>query len=369
MPDVRQTIACPHVAFRDGLLRAAAVVLVALGAAACGGHGDAATTASSGKRSGSTSASGGADATPAAGRPAVVAAGIPFPTDLTFDRRGGLWVTSSSRGAQTSDGVWYVPRGGRPRHVAKGLAGALGLTWAGNRLYVSHVVSARSGRVTMLTGFNGSGFRHRRIAIDHVPIGEHTMGSIVQGRDGRLFVRAGAGSDSGKPTGRILSFAPGGHTAAVEAVGLNGSIGLALAGGRLVMSDPGRNDLGPSRPPEEVDAFDPAGPVADFGFPACYGQGGEACAGARAPVAELPPHATPSGIAVAGDVAYVTENGSAFTQNPTGSDVVRVDLNTGRHTVMWRSPIKHDPLGAAIGPDGDLYLTLYASGKIVRFDL
>ena len=72
---------------------------------------------------------------------------------------------------------------------------------------------------------------------------------------------------------------------------------------------------------------------------------------------------------MAGDVAYVAENGSAFEKNPTGSDVVRVDLRTGRHSVFWRSPVKHDPLGAAIGPDGDLYATLYVSGKVVRFDL
>ena len=87
------------------------------------------------------------------------------------------------------------------------------------------------------------------------------------------------------------------------------------------------------------------------------------------PLTKLPAHAASAGIAVAGDVAYVAENGSAFEKNPTGSDVVRVDLNTGRHSVLWRSPVKHDPLGAAIGPDGDLYVTLYASGKVVRFDL
>jgi glucose/arabinose dehydrogenase len=351
-----------------GMRRAAALVLVAAALAACGGRGDSATTASTPTQSGSAPASGD-DAASGTGRPTVVATGIPFPTNLAFDSRGGLWVTSSSRGAQASDGIWYVARGARPRHVAKGLPGALGLTWVGNELYVSHVVSARSGRVTVLAGFSGSSFESRRVAIDDVRIGQHTMGSIVQGRDRRLFVRAGAVSDSGRPTGRVLSFAPGGHTAVVEANGLNSAIGLAFAGPRLVMTDAGRNDLGPFRPPEDVNAFDPSGPVVDFGFPACYGQGGQACAGTRGPLAKLPAHAASAGIAVAGDVAYVAENGSAFEQNPSGSDVVRVDLRTGRHSVLWRSPVKHDPLGAAIGPDGDLYVTLYASGKVVRFAL
>jgi glucose/arabinose dehydrogenase len=262
-----------------------------------------------------------------------------------------------------------VPRGGRPRHVAKNLTGALGLAWAGDRLYVSHVTSARSGRVTVLEEFTGSTFERRGTAIDGIPVGENSMGSIVHGPDGRLFVKAGSVTAMGKPAGRVLSFAPGDRRTKVEATGLNSEYGLAFAGQRLLVTDTGRNDLGPHRPHEEVNAFDPSGPVVDFGFPGCYGQGGRACAGTREPLASLPPHAASAGIAVAGEVAYVAQNGSAFEENPTGSDVVRVDLRTGRHSVFWRSPVKHDPLGAAIGPDGDLYVTLYVSGKVVRFDL
>jgi glucose/arabinose dehydrogenase len=342
---------------------AAALVLVALVAACGGGGGSSKPTATSRPGNGSPSSR-----TAGAPRPAVVAS-VPFPTNLSFDRQGGMWVTSGSRGKQPTDGVWYVPKGGQPRQIAKDFAGALGLTWAGNQLYVSHVTSARSGRVTVLDGWTGSAFRRRRIAVDGIPVGENTMGSIVEGPDGRLFVKAGSVTAMGRPAGRILSFAPGDHRAKVEATGLNSEYGLAFAGQRLVVTDTGRNDLGPFRPNEEVNAFDPSGPVVDFGFPNCYGQGGRACAGTREPLASLPAHAASAGIAVAGEVAYVAENGSAFEENPTGSDVVRVDLRTGRDSVLWRSPVKHDPLGAAIGPDGDLYVTLYASGKVVRFDL
>jgi glucose/arabinose dehydrogenase len=347
---------------------ASLLALVVLGVTACGGGDDAATTTPTPRSDGGTSSSGTDGAALSAGAPAVVAE-VPFPTNLAFDGQGRLWVTSGSRGKQPSDGVWYVPRGGKARHVAKDLTAALGLTWAGNGLYVSHVTSASNGRVTELSGFTGSTFRRQSTAIDGIPVGQHTMGSIVQGDDGRLFVRAGATSESGKPTGRVLSFAPGDHTAVVEATGLNSVIGLAFADRRLLMTDAGRDDLGPSRPREELNAFDPAGPVVDFGFPACYGQGGQACAGTREPLASLPPHAASAGIGVAGDFAYVAQNGSAFEENPTGSDVVRVNLRTGDHDVFWRSPVKHDPLGAAIGPDGDLYVTLYVSGKVVRFDL
>jgi glucose/arabinose dehydrogenase len=346
---------------------ATALALVALTVAACGGgdKGDTSSKPAATSRPTSGSSSSHDKRTP---RPAVVAR-VPFPTNLTFDGEGHLWVLSGSRGKQAADGVWYVPGGGKARHVAKDLSGPLGLAWAGNRLYVSHVTSARSGRVTEFEGFTGSTFTRRHTALDGIPVGENSMGSLVRGPDGRLFVKAGSVTALGHPAGRILSFAPGGHTSKLEATGLNSEYGLAFAGRRLVVTDTGRNDLGPFRPNEEVNAFDPSGPVVDFGFPGCYGQGGRACAGTRPPLAKLPPHAASAGIAIAGDVAYVAQNGSAFEQNPTGSNVVRMDLQTGHFNELWRSPVKHDPLGAAIGPDGDLYVTLYVSGEVVRLDL
>jgi glucose/arabinose dehydrogenase len=275
-----------------------------LGVAACGnGNGSAKPTATSRPPSGSP--------TPAAGahRPVAVAS-VPFPTNIAFDGQGRMWVTSGSRGNQSTDGVWYAPPGERSRHVANGLTAALGLAWAGDRLYVSHVTSARNGRVTALEGFTGTGFKDRSTAVDGIPVGENSMGSIVQGPDGRLFVKAGSVTAMGAPAGRVLSFAPGGHTTKLEATGLNSEYGLAFAGPRLLVTDTGRNDLGPFRPHEEVNAFDPPGPVIDFGYPKCYGQGGRACAGTREPLATLPAHAASAGIAAAGDVAYVAENGT-----------------------------------------------------------
>ena len=107
--------------------------------------------------------------------------------------------------------------------------------------------------------------------------------------------------------------------------------------------------------------------MVDFGFPGCNGQGGPACAGTRAPVAGFPAHASSDGLAVDGRWAYVAENGSSFAAAPTGNDVRLVDLRTGKSSIFWRSPVEHDPLGAAIGPDGSLYVTLFVSGRVIRF--
>ena len=116
-------------------------------------------------------------------------------------------------------------------------------------------------------------------------------------------------------------------------------------------------------------AFEPGGAVVNFGFPKCYGQGGHACAGFKAPLVTFPSHSSPEGIVVKGDVAYVADYGSSVVRSPAPSEIVRVDLRTGRHSVFWRAPHQNDLVGLAIGPDGDLYATLLATGEVVRFDL
>jgi glucose/arabinose dehydrogenase len=299
--------------------------------------------------------------------PTVVAKGIPFATNIVFDPAGGMWVTSGAGGANASDGVWYVPKGGKPRHVVRHLETALGLRWAGGTLYVAHISSPSNGRVTAFTGFDGKRFAKRSIALDGLRVGRHTMDSIVLGPDGRLYVGVGSTFDNHGRSGRVVSWEPGAHTARLEATGLRNPYGLAFHGADLLVTDNGRDDLGEKRPPEELDAFDPAGGVADFGFPQCFDQGGLACAGTVGPLATFPAHASTDGLAVKGNVAYVAQNGSTLRRHAVGSDVQRVNLLTARRTRIWKSPVAHDPLGAAIGPDGHLYVTLFVSGKVVRF--
>ena len=299
-----------------------------------------------------------------AATPKVVAKGIPFATNLVFDPAGGMWVTSGAGGSNPSDGVWYVPKGGRPRHVVRHLQTALGLRWAGGSLYVSHITSPSNGRVTAFTGFNGRRFAKHSIALDGLHVGRHTMDSIVQGTGGRLYVGVGSRFDNHGLPGRVVSWVPGKHTPRLEATGLRNPYGLAFHGSDLLVTDNGRDDLGQTRPPEELDAFDPAGGVADFGFPGCNGTRGQ-CAGTIAPITTFPAHASTDGLAVKGGFAYVAQNGSTIRTHPVGSDVQRVDLATGRRTRIWKSPVAHDPLGAAIGPDGKLYVTLFVSGRIV----
>ena len=148
-------------------------------------------------------------------------------------------------------------------------------------------------------------------------MGQHTIGSIALGPDGQLYIGVGAVTGNSGPPGNVLSFAPDGGRPVVKATGLASAFGLAFYGRLLLVTDAGRDDLGPFRPPEKLNEFNPAGPVVNFGFPGCYDQGGPACAGTRPPLAMFAAHATPAAVAVKGDVAFVAENGSSFPQNPT----------------------------------------------------
>jgi glucose/arabinose dehydrogenase len=317
--------------------------------------------------------------------------GIPNPSNLAFDGRGRLWATSAGVQAAAADGVWLVPRrGARPRQVVGGLFSALGLTWHRRELYVSHIVphatfaSGHTGRVMAYSGFDGRRFARSRVVVDGLPVGRHRVDSIVAGPGGRLYLGIGSESDhepsSAELAGTVVSFRPGGGGLRVEARGLRNPYGLAVAPGgrRLLVSEHGRDDLGLHDPPDELNLVEPRGRARWYGFPECWGQGGAPCRGAVAPLARLAPHSAPGAVVVArrfgrwGPSAFVTRFGSTFRANPTGGDVVRISLaHLGRRrsapVQRFATGFGHQqPLGAALGPGGALYVSLWKSGRVVR---
>src|SRR5829696_4446105 len=318
------------------------------------------------------------------------ATGIPHPSNLAFDGQGRLWATSAAVEAAAADGVWLVPRrGARPRQVVSGLFSALGLAWHRRELYVSHIVPhatfapRHTGRVMAYSGFDGRRFTHSRVVVDGLPVERHRVDSIVAGPAGRLYLGIGSESDhepsSAELAGTVISFRPGGRGLRLEARGLRNPYGLAVApGGRLLVSEHGRDDLGLHDPPDELNLVQPRGRARWFGFPTCWGQGGAPCRGAVAPFARLAPHSAPGAVAVArrfgrwGPSAFVTRFGSTFRENPTGGDIVRVSLaRLGRRRTApvqrFATGFGHqEPLGAALGPGGALYIGLWQSGRIVR---
>ena len=315
------------------------------------------------------------------------ARGVPHPTNLDFDSRGRMWLTSGAYLTEPASGIWMVPRrGARPRQVVKRLFVPLGIRWLRGRLYVSYMTPYgygpnQRGRVAAYSGFDGRRFRHRRVVLDNLPVGQHVVDSIVDGPDGRLYVGIGSvGDDFAGPSrysATVMSFRPDGTRRRIEATGLRNPYGLAFFPGTstLLVSDNGRDDLGRSQPPDELNAFDVSGPAPFFGFPRCWGRSGGSCGGSVAPVAELDAHAAAAGVAVStnwggsGPTAFVAQNGSPYA----GSDVVAVRLTGGASALQGeprtfaRGFAEHDPLGTAIGPGGALFVTLHRTGSVVRF--
>lgn len=297
----------------------------------------------------------------------MVATGIPLAVNLALDPRGGLWVVTAAFGPSTPGGLWYVPPGGHSRRVATGLTEPTAVSWVGPHLYVADVAGTDVGRITVFDGFNGTSFATRRVLLGHVPIGSHTIGSIVPATGGRLFTGLGAQEDHSGPPGHVVSFTPSGGPLVPAATGLRTAFGLAFWGNHLLVTDNGPDHAAGGS--DALYAFSPGGAMVDFGFPKCYGQGGSACAGYPAPVARFPAHSSPEGVAVKGDVAFIAGNGSSILPHPTASEILRVDLRTGGQGVFWRAPHVQDLVGLAIGPDGDLYATLLTSGRVVRFSI
>jgi glucose/arabinose dehydrogenase len=173
-----------------------------------------------------------ARAAPIAAPGQLVAAGIPYATNVTFDARGGIWITSGAPFSQPGDGVWYVAHAGAtPVHVIHGTLMALGLTWFRGRLYVTSALSQVTGIVARYTGFDGRRFAHRRVVVPALSIGRHALGTIVPGPNGRLYVGVGAEHDTiagGHATsGTVVSFKGDGSDLRIEATGLRGPYGLA----------------------------------------------------------------------------------------------------------------------------------------------
>lgn len=329
-------------------------------------------------------------------RVSVAARGIPQPTAIAFDADGGMWVTSAGNVTAPSDGVWYVPRpGARPRQVVRRLFIALGLVWRDGVLYVSHVTPydssgpaypRRRGRLLALTGWDGMRFHGSRAVLSGLPVGLHTMDNVVLGPDRLLYLGIGSREDARRgapPSASVVRVDPDAArpVARVVARGLRNPYGLAFVPGTadLVVTDNGRDDLGDGRPPDEVNVVRTTGPVRDYGFPSCWGQGGPACRGTVPPLVRTRPHASTDGVAVAerfgrlGPSVFVANNGSSLFADPPTTGVQRIALARtasgyrGRLLPFASGFRRFDPLGAAIGPDGALYVTLWVSGRVVRF--
>jgi glucose/arabinose dehydrogenase len=301
-------------------------------------------------------------------RAGVYASGVPHVSAFALDARGRLWLTAAGSSTHRGDGVYVIARKGAiPVRVVAGMKAPLGLVWHGGTLYVSSL-----GRVDAFSGLQGSHFS-RRVRIVAGPVAGGENNNIVLAPDGRLLIGVSASCDHCVPSSRysaaIVSFRADGSGLAVYASGIRAAYGLAFVPGTsdLYASMNQRDDLGAKTP---GDWLGQVAPGEDWGFPACYGQGGNACTGVPAPVAVLDKHAAAGGVAILTSGTLGATDGSplALVSEWELGTVKRVDLSVAasaspRAAAPYLSGLTN-PLPLLTTRTGTLLVGDWATGKI-----
>jgi glucose/arabinose dehydrogenase len=298
----------------------------------------------------------------------VYARGLQTMSAFAFDRRGRVWVATSAATDHGSDGIYVVPRAGeRPVKVVAHVNGPLGLTWYRNALYVASI-----GRVEAFSGFDGTRFAERRTILEGPAKGASNNG-ILATPDGRLMLSVSTTCDHCTPKSKwaatIVTVRRDGSDLRLYASGVRAGYGLAYYPGTsdLFVSMNQRDDLGEQTPGDWLAVVKQG---ENWGFPACYGQGGAACTGVPEPTAVLDKHAAAGGVAIVTGQLGKTIGTSAIVAEWQAGIVQRVALtrsgSTYEGSVSTLLTGLKNPLPVATAPDGALLVGDWTTGIVYR---
>ena len=262
---------------------------------------------------------------PSALSASVHATGLLHISAIAFDGQARLWAATADYTDAGGDAVYVVASSGAtPQKVIDGLHTPLGLLWMDQTLYV-----ASKEKVETYTGFDGSSFATHTVVVK-LPANVGEVNGLVRAPDGRVQLGISAPCDHCTPTlaqsAAVISFAPDGTDQRVDASGIRAPIGLAYYPGTddLFVTMNQRDDLGDATPGDWLSIVRPG---QEWGFPECYGQGGDGCSGVPSPVAVLDKHAAVDGVAiVTGQLGSTVGTAAIVTEWATGK-VLRVDLS------------------------------------------
>jgi glucose/arabinose dehydrogenase len=299
----------------------------------------------------------------------VYARGIPQMSAFAFDKSGRLWVARSGANTHEGDGVYMVDgSGAQPvKVIPASLKGPLGLVWIGKTLYVSSL-----GYVTAFSGLAGNHFTQRKTIVTG-PVAGIENNNLVEAPDGRLVLGITANCDHCTPkskwAGSIVSFRTDGSDLRLYAHRIRAPYGLEFFPGTsdLFASMNQRDDLG-TRTPGDWLALVKQGE--NWGFPACYGQGGTVCKGVPSPVGVLDPHAAAGGVAILTSQLAGRYRPSALVAEWEDGKVLRVALT--RTSTGYRGSVStfltglQNPLPIATTADGSVLVGDWGRGIIYR---
>lgn len=288
----------------------------------------------------------------------VVGTGVPFPTAFAF-AKGKVFVAGFGDPEGKAPGGIFVLRGGKAVQVP-GLPGAAGLAWKNGTLYAS---VAHSRKLVAWSGWNGSTFASKRVVWTG-PKRLSGLNGLAIGWDGRIYVGVGLSADgdttkSNRPYAQsVISMRIDGTDVRAVATGLRQPWQLAFVKGvsRPYVTVLGQENLGRKLPPDYVIV---ARDGQDYGFPACNWSKPAACASFAKPVAFLPAHSSPTGIAANGSTLYV----ALFQGSGRGPEVVTIPASGGKSTRFlsgFAAPV------VAVGASGGYVYAGDLTGSIYR---
>jgi glucose/arabinose dehydrogenase len=297
----------------------------------------------------------------------VYATGLAHVSAFALDSGGRLWLTTSAATDHSADGVYLVrSAGAKPVKVISGLQGPLGLVWRTSTLYVASI-----GRVDAYGGLHGSRFATHKTVLTE-PAGHGWNQDLLAAPNGRLIMSIASACDHCTTTSRysasIISFDPSGADVQTYVSRIRAVFGLAFypATSTLLASMNQRDDLGAKTPGDAL-AVVRAGQ--DWKFPACYDQGGAACAGVPDVLATLDKHAAAGGVAIATGQLGSAIGTSALVSEWEFGKVLGVPLTA--HGTRAGKPATvltgfKSPLPLLLTPGKALFVGDWTTGRIYR---
>jgi hypothetical protein len=248
----------------------------------------------------------------------VLARGLPLPAGIAVGKGTVFVAAFGSEDGKTPGGIFAL-RAGAAQRLAAGTF--IGITWHSGTLYAGRL-APQSSTLLAFSGWNGRSFASRKV-LRHARVG---LTGLAVGPDGRLY--AGGGTEDcdlckqkGRYSQTVLSMRRDGSDLQIVARGLRQPFGIVFAKGvrQPFVTVEGQEGLGRKQPPDYVVL---ARPGEDYGFKRCTWAKPAACAGFAKPLALLPAHSSPTGIASIGDELFVGM------------------FNGTRGPAVWRLPVK-----------------------------